>query len=166
MALHETNDINVIKSLMERKPNLDKLEPIRAKYLKILQQQTNESWRTYDSIFHSHDISETNNHNLVLNIHNYNRGFHHRTNDCAHFYMLVKPDSPMDYKIRSAENERKLYLPSDLTEDERIEFDAIAANALIELYEGIYHYMIKELNVQHYVFKTEWTDDLTEIPIQ
>lgn len=162
MALHELNDLELVDSLMERKPNLSELEDARAKYLRIL--QAKDKWRTYDSIFGSSDIWETTTHNLVLNIHNYNRALEKRTHDCSHFYMLVKPDTPMDYKVRSAES-GKMYLPSDLTDEERVEFDAIAANALINIYEGIYHYMIKDNDMQRSVFKTEWTDDLIEVRI-
>ena len=82
--------------------------------------------------------------------------------------MLVNPSDPLGYKIRSAEHDRKLYLRSDLTEDEKTEFDAMAANALIELYEDgccSYHYMVHTIWSQQFVLKTVWTDDLVEKPI-
>lgn len=166
MAFSEYIDKETVKAFMERKPNLDELRPIRDRFVAIL--KAKEPWRTRGSIYGSYDIAETETHNFVLNIHNLNNSFHQRTKDCAHCYMLVNPSDPLGYKIRSAEHGRKLYLRSDLTEDEKVEFDAMAANALIELYEDgcySYHYMVHTIWSQRFVMKTVWTDDLTEKPI-
>lgn len=166
MAFSEYIDKETVKAFMERKPNLDELRPIRNRFVAIL--KVKEPWRTRGSIYGSYDIAETETHNFVLNIHNLNNSFNHRTKDCAHCYMLVNPSDPLGYKIRSAEHGRKLYLRSDLTEDEKVEFDAMAANALIELYEDgccSYHYMVHDIWSQRFVMKTVWTDDLVEKPI-
>ena len=140
MAFSEYIDKETVKAFMERKPNLDELRPIRNRFVAIL--KVKEPWRTRGSIYGSYDI--------------------------AHCYMLVNPSDPLGYKIRSAEHGRKLYLRSDLTEDEKVEFDAMAANALIELYEDgccSYHYMVHDIWSQRFVMKTVWTDDLVEKPI-